>query len=692
MEYLAKIRNIGIAAHIDAGKTTTTERILYYTGKIHRIGEVDEGSTTMDWMQQERERGITITAAAITCYWRGYRINIIDTPGHVDFTMEVERSLKVLDGAVVVFCGVGGVEPQSETVWHQADRYHVPRIAFINKLDRVGSDFFRVIKIMQEKFTLIPLPIQLPIGSEDEFKGVIDLIEEKALIWCEETLGAEYETLDVPADAKKSVKEHREKMIDILSHYDEKILEKYYSGETITSQDMIQAIRKATVQLKIVPVLCGSAFKNKGVQKLIDAAVDFLPSPADVPAIKGINPKTNQEETRPSDPKTPFSALIFKIANDPHQGFLSYIRVYSGKVEKGSTVLVVPTMEKIRVMKLLLMHANQKEEVEKLSAGEIGVMVGLKNVKTGYTLTNFLHPIAFEPMKFPDPVVFMAVEPKTKADEAKLNSALNALQVEDPTFKVRTNQETGEMIISGMGELHLDIIIDRLRREYGVDSHVGKPQVSYRETITKEYTAEGRFIRQSGGKGQYGVVTLKMQPATSGIFFVNNIKEGRVPKEFYPAIEKGVNESIETGVLAGYPITNIEVEVVDGSYHEVDSTELAFKIATTIAFRTAFVKAEPTFLEPIMDLEVVTPDAYVGNIIADLSARRGRVVKMESVKGHKIIHGLVPLAETFGYATTVRSLTQGRVSHSMQFAQYERITDELKTKLFPYLTQILNPT
>ena len=692
MEYLEKIRNIGIAAHIDAGKTTTTERILYYTGKIHRIGEVDEGSTTMDWMAQERERGITITAAATTCYWRDFRINIIDTPGHVDFTMEVERSLKVLDGVVVIFCGVGGVEPQSETVWHQADKYHVPRIAFVNKLDRTGSDFYRVLKMMQEKFILVPLPIQLPIGTEDEFKGVIDLIEEKSYIWRDETLGAEYDVLDVPEIARKQVKEYREKMIDTLSHYDEKILEKYFTGKTITKEDLIRAIRKATLSFKIVPVLCGSAFKNKGVQKLLDAIVDFLPSPPEVPAIKGTNPKTNQEETRTTDSKSPFAALIFKITNDPHQGFLSYIRVYSGKVEKGSTVLVVPTMEKVRVSKLLLMHANQKEEVEKLSAGEIGVVIGLKNVKTGNTLCNFLHPIAFEPMDFPEPVVFLAVEPKTKADEAKLNNALNALQIEDPTFKVRTNQETGEMIISGMGELHLDIIVDRLNREYGVESHIGKPQVSYRETITKEMTAEGRFIRQSGGHGQYGVVTLKIQPATSGIYIVNNIKEGRVPKEFYPGIEQGIKESIETGVLAGYPITNIEVEIIDGSYHEVDSSELAFKIAATIAFRDAFAKAEPTFLEPIMDLEVVTPDTYVGSIIADLSARRGRIANLESIKGHKIIHGLVPLAETFGYASAIRSLTQGRVSHSMQFAHYERIPEELKPKLFPYLTQIINPT
>jgi elongation factor G len=692
MEYLEKIRNIGIAAHIDAGKTTTTERILYYTGKIYRIGEVDEGSATMDWMDQEKERGITITAAATTTFWRGYRINIIDTPGHVDFTMEVERSLKVLDGVVIVFCGVGGVEPQSETVWHQADKYHVPRIAFVNKMDRVGADFFRVIKMMHEKFPITALPIQLPLGDEDDFKGVIDIIEEKAYVWNEETLGAEFETIAIPEKDKKLVKEYHEKMIDTLSHYDEKILEKYMAGEPITRDDIIKAIHKATVQLKVVPVLCGTAFKNKGIQKLLDAIVDFLPSPTEVPPIKGINPKTNQEETRASDPRLPFSALVFKIANDPHQGFLSYVRVYSGKVEKGNTVLVVPAMEKVRVMKLLLMHANQKEEADKLQAGEIGVVVGLKDIKTGNTLTNLIHPIAFEPMEFPDPVVFLAVEPKTKADEAKLSGALRALSIEDPTFRVRQNQETGETIISGMGELHLDIIVDRLKREFGVESHIGKPQVSYREAITKEMTAEGRFIRQSGGRGQYGVVTLKLQPISSGINIVNEIREGRVPKEFYPAIEQGIKESIETGVLGGYPINNILVEIVDGSFHEVDSSELAFKIAATIAFRDAFLKAEPTFLEPIMDLEVVTPDAYVGNIIADLSARRGRTVDMETIKGYKIIHGLVPLVETFGYASAIRSLTQGRVSHSMQFSRYEIVPEEMKPKLFPYLTNILNPT
>ncbi len=688
---LSKIRNIGLAAHIDAGKTTTTERILYYTGRIHRIGEVDEGSTTMDWMQQERERGITITAAATTCYWRGHRINIIDTPGHVDFTIEVERSLKVLDGVIIIFCGVGGVEPQSETVWRQADRYKVPRLAFVNKLDRVGADFFRVIKMMEEKLSIPPLPIQLPLGTEDEFRGVIDLIEEQAIIWKDETLGVEYFTTEIPDNLKPMAQEYREKMIDVLSHYDENILEKYYHGEKISADDLIRAIRKATLELKLVPTLCGSAYRNKGVQKLIDAIVDFLPSPTEVPPIQGINPKTNLPETRPHDPKAPFAALIFKIANDPHQGFLAYIRVYSGKIEKGSQVLVVPTMEKTRIMRLYLMHANQKEEVESLSAGEIGAVVGLKDIKTGYSLSNILHPIAFEPITFPEPVVFMSVEPSTRADESKLLGALNALQIEDPTFVVKNNPETGELIVGGMGELHLEIIIDRLLREYGVKTHTGKPQVSYRETVTKEAVAEGRFIKQTGGRGQFGVVTLKLQPAHSGVYIIENVKEGKIPKEFIPAIKQGIQECIDTGQLAGYPITNIEVEIIDGEWHEVDSSDLAFRIAAITAFREAFFKAEPTLLEPIMDIEIVSPEQYVGTIIADFNARRGKIVRLESVKGHKILYGLIPLAETFGYATVIRSLSQGRASYSMQFSRYEKIPQELIPKYFPYLSIKFSP-
>ncbi|MEO0091638.1 MAG: elongation factor G [candidate division WOR-3 bacterium] len=692
MDYLTKIRNIGIAAHIDAGKTTTTERILFYTGKIYRMGEVDDGSATMDWMDQEKERGITITAAATTCFWRNHQINIIDTPGHVDFTIEVERSLKVLDGVVVVFCGVGGVEPQSETVWRQADKYKVPRIAFINKLDRIGSDFFRVLNMMKEKFSLIPVAIQLPIGSESDFQGCIDLIYEKAFVWLDETLGAEFREIPISESEKDLVKEYREKIIDILSHYDENILEKYLSGNKITAEDLLKSLRKLTIDLKIVPVLCGSALKNKGVQKLLDAIVDFLPSPLDIPPMKGINPNTKSEETRPADPKAPFSALVFKIANDPHRGYLSYIRVYSGKIEEKSQVLVVPTMEKVRISKLLVMHANYKQEVEKLQAGEIGAVVGIKEIKTGYTLSNILHPIAFEPMEFPEPVVFLAIEPKTKADAAKLSEALNTLTIEDPTLKIKVNPETEETILSGMGELHLEVTLERLKREFGVSCHIGKPQVSYRETVTKPSTAEGRFIRQTGGKGQYGVVTLKLEPTESGVYIINEIREGVIPKEFIPAIEAGIHDSINTGVLAGYPITNIAVHIIDGSYHEVDSSELSFKIAATMAFRDAFLKANPTFLEPIMDLEIVTPDAYLGSIIADLNARRGKIVSVESLKGHKIIHGLVPLAETFGYTTSLRSLTQGRATHSLQFSHYEIMPDELKTKTFPYLTNILNPT
>ncbi len=689
--YLERIRNIGIAAHIDAGKTTTTERILYYSGKIHRMGEVDEGSATMDWMEQEKERGITITAAATTVYWatepetEPYRINIIDTPGHVDFTIEVERSLKVLDGAIVIFCGVGGVEPQSETVWHQADKYHVPRIAFINKLDRVGSDFFRVIRMMEEKFTVKPIPIQIPIGSEDNFRGVIDIIEEKAYVWIDETLGVERKQIDVPAEEKDLLKHHREKLIEAVSDFDEQLLNKYLTGEAITPVDIRHALRKGTLANKLVPVLCGSALKNKGIQKLLDAVIDYLPSPIDVLPAIGFHPKTKTEEERPADPKLPFSGLIFKIANDPHRGLLSFIRVYSGKIRQGDTVLVIPVMEKVRIQKLLLLHSNRKEEVKMLSAGEIGAVTGLKEVKTGYTLTNIAHPIAFEPIEFPEPVVFVAVEPKSKADEPKLFQSLDVLAIEDPTFKVKNDPETNQTIISGMGELHLDILIDRLKREFGVSCRAGKPQVSYRETITSEATAEGRFIRQTGGKGHYGVVELKLQPIAKGIEVYNEIKEGTIPKEFIPAIKKGVEENIDAGVLSGYPIINIRVHIVDGAFHEVDSSEMDFKIATSIAFRDAFMKAAPTLMEPIMDLEVVTPEDYLGGVIGDITARNGKVTHLESVKVHRIIKALVPLAATFGYTTTLRSLSQGRASSSMQFSHYERLSDEERQKIFPSL-------
>jgi elongation factor G len=684
-EYLGKIRNIGIAAHIDAGKTTVTERILFYTGKIHRMGEVHEGSTQMDWMPQERERGITITAAATTVLWKDCRINIIDTPGHVDFTMEVERSLKVLDGAVIVFCGVGGVEPQSEAVWLQADRYHVPRVAFVNKLDRVGADFFRVIAMMDEKFKMKALPIQLPIGSEEDFRGIVDIIENKAYVWNGEELGATYEEAAVPENLKADAKKYHDLLVDTLTHYDERLLTKYMNGEPLTSGDVRAALRHATLALKTVPVLCGTAFRNKGIQMILDAVIDYLPSPTEVPPIRGTNPRTGEPETRPNDPRGNFSALVFKIATDPHRGFLSYIRVYSGKVKSGDTVMVVPLMEKVRIAKLLIMHANDKEEVDMLKAGEIGAAVGLKEVRTGYTLTNFQHPIAFEPMTFPDPVVNLAIEPKSKADETKLGGALQALAIEDPTFKVKVDQETNQTILSGMGELHLEILVDRLGREFGLDCHVGRPQVSYRETITSSATAEGRFVRQSGGRGHFAVVDLKIEPSEKGNTILTEIREGTIPKQFLPYVKKGLEKSFESGVLGGYPITNVLVHVTDGAFHEVDSSDIDFEVAAEMAFKDAFARANPEFLEPIMELEVVTPEAYLGSIISDLISRRGRVLHMEQVKGHKIIKAMIPLATTFGYTTSLRSLTQGRALNSMQFSHYDIIPEEEKQKVFPFL-------
>ena len=685
IEYLSRIRNIGIAAHIDAGKTTVTERILFYTGKIHRMGEVHEGSTQMDWMPQERERGITITAAATTVEWRDCLINIIDTPGHVDFTMEVERSLKVLDGAVIVFCGVGGVEPQSETVWHQADKYHVPRIAFINKLDRVGSDFNRVVAIMDEKFALKALPVQLPIGSEDAFAGIVDVVEQRAFVWDSDELGTEYREIPVPAELQSQLHDAHEQLVDFLAHHDDVLPAKFMNGENITPADLKSAIRKATNALQCVPVLCGSAFKNKGIQKLLDAVADYLPSPAEVRPIKGLNPRNGQQETRSNDPRGDFSALVFKLATDPHRGFLSYIRVYSGKVRAGDTVLLVPALEKVRVSKLLMMHANDKQEVDMLKAGEIGCVVGLREVRTGNTLCNPVHPIAFEPMSFPEPVVRIAVEPKSKADDAHLSEALQQLAIEDPTFKVKVDPETNQTILSGMGELHLEILVDRMEREFGVACHVGKPQVSYRETIAAAAEGEGRFIRQSGGRGHYAVVKLLIEPHAGGNEVKSEIKEGAIPKQFIPPILRGLEKSFDAGVLAGYPITNVLVRVRDGAAHEVDSSDLDFEVAADMAFKDAVAKATPELLEPVMDLEVVTPEAYMGSIISDVISRRGRVVHIETVKGHKIIKAFIPLATTFGYTTAVRSLTQGRALNSMQFEHYELVSEEEKKKLFPYL-------
>ncbi len=680
---LARTRNIGIAAHIDAGKTTTTERILYYAGKIHRMGDIDDGNTQMDWMIQEKERGITITSAATTVQWHDHRINIIDTPGHVDFTIEVERCLKVLDGAVIVFCAVGGVEPQSETVWRQADRYHVPRIAFVNKLDRMGADFCRVIKMMEETFEQVPVPVQLPIGTEDKHRGVIDLVTEKTCIWHSEDLGATFEEQPVPDSRKAEVAEYRHRMIDTLTTFDEALLEKYVAGETITPADLQSALRRGTIELKIVPVFCGSAFKNRGVQKLIDGIIDYLPSPLDAPPITGIDPRTEKEETRAPDPNDPFSALIFKLASDPHRGMLSYIRVYSGKVSPGNVVWTVPDMKRVRISKLLMMHANRQEEIKELSAGEIGAVVGLKDARTGQTLANLAHPIAFEAITVPEPVVFIAIEPHTRAEEEKLALALQTLALEDPTFKQKIDEETGQLILSGMGELHLEILLDRLLRDYKVKVHSGKPQVSYRETVRSAATAEGRFVRQTGGHGHYAVVKLTLEPSGKGNSVTSEIKHGTIPVQFIPSIERSLHDCFESGVLAGYRVINTAVRIIDGAFHETDSSDIDFKVAAAQAFRDAFLAATPTFLEPIMELEIVTPEQYLGGVLGDLTARDGRIVHMEPVKGHQIVTAELPLARTFGYATTLRSLSQGRASSSMQFKTFRPVDRETRVRLYP---------
>ena len=672
---LEKVRNIGIIAHIDAGKTTTTERILYYTGRIHKIGEVHEGAAEMDWMEQEKERGITITSATTTCFWRDHRINIVDTPGHVDFTIEVERSLRVLDGAVTILCSVGGVQPQTETVWRQADKYGVPRIIFVNKMDRIGADFFKVVADVEEKLGAKPVPLQIPVGAEDEFKGVVDLITMKAIIWEEETLGARYHYEDIPEDLKDLAEEYREKMIEALADVDEEIMMKYLEGEEISEEEIKQAIRKGTIELKFFPMLCGSAFKNKGVQPLLDAVVDYLPSPLDVPPIKGINPQTGEEEERHASYEEPFAALAFKILTDPYVGQLTFIRVYSGLMESGSYVYNATRDKKERLARILRMHANKREEIPVLGAGDIAAAVGLRETYTGDTLCDPDHPILLEAMEFPEPVISVAVEPKTKADQEKLSIALQKLAKEDPSFRVSTDHETGQTIISGMGELHLEIIVDRLKREFKVDVNVGRPQVAYRETIRKEVTSEGKFIKQAGGRGQYGHVWLKIEPLEpgKGFEFYETIKGGVVPKEYIPAVEAGVKEAMETGVVAGYPMTDIKVTLFDGSYHEVDSSELAFKIASSIAFKEGAKKANPVLLEPIMEVEVTTPEEFMGDVIGDLNKRRGRVQGMEARGNAQVIRALVPLAEMFGYATDLRSMTQGRATYIMKFSHYEEV-------------------
>lgn len=680
---LEQTRNIGIAAHIDAGKTTTTERILYYTGRIHRIGEVDDGAATMDWMEQEQERGITITSAATTCFWRGHRINIIDTPGHVDFTVEVERSLRVLDGVVAIFCAVGGVQPQSETVWRQANRYHVPRIAYINKMDRLGADFYRVVQRMKERLGANAVPIQLPIGAESDFCGIIDLVRMRAIIY-KDDLGKEYEETEIPAEMHEMASHWREVLIEAAADVDDTLMEKYLEGEPITAEEIVRAVRRGTLQNRIVPVTCGSSFKNKGVQPLLDAIVDYLPSPIDIGAVKGTNPRTGAPEARYPSDNEPFTALAFKIMSDPFVGKLTYFRVYSGTLSKGSYVYNASKDKKERIGRIVRMHANHREDVEVVYAGEIAAAVGLNETTTGDTLCDEKAPIILEAMQFPDPVISVAIEPKTKADQDKLGIALSRLAVEDPTFRISTDPETGQTIISGMGELHLEIIVDRLMREFKVEANVGRPQVAYREAIRQPARGEGRYVRQTGGRGQYGHCILEIEPLPpgQGFEFVNKIVGGVIPKEFIPAIEGGVREAMDTGVIAGYPVVDVRVAVVDGSYHEVDSSEMAFKIAGSLAFKAAMQKANPTIKEPIMAVEIVTPEQFLGDVIGDLNSRRGRIEGIEpGPGGTQTIRAHVPLAEMFGYATALRSLTQGRATYVMQPSHYEEVPSHIAQEL-----------
>ncbi|MDR7867674.1 MAG: elongation factor G [Sporomusaceae bacterium] len=671
---LDKTRNIGIMAHIDAGKTTTTERILFYTGRVHKIGEVHDGAATMDWMVQEQERGITITSAATTCQWNEHRINIIDTPGHVDFTVEVERSLRVLDGAVAVFCAKGGVEPQSETVWRQADKYGVPRMAYVNKMDIIGADFYRVIDMMKSRLGANAVPIQLPIGFEDTYKGIIDLIEMKAIVYTDD-LGKVSEATEIPEDTREQAELFRLSLLDAVAESDDELMMKYLEGEELTVEEIKEGIRKATIACKMTPVLCGSSYKNKGVQPLLDAVVEFMPAPTDIPAIKGVNPDSGAEDERPAGDDKPFSALAFKIMADPYVGKLTFFRVYSGKLESGSYVFNSTKGKKERVGRILQMHANHREEIETVYTGDIAAAVGFKDTTTGDTLCDDKHPIILESMVFPEPVISVAVEPKTKADQDKMGVALVRLAEEDPTFRMHTDNETGQTIIEGMGELHLEIIVDRMLREFKVDCTVGKPQVAYRETIRKTVKAEGKFVRQSGGRGQYGHCWLELTPQEpgAGFEFENKIVGGVIPKEYINPIEAGVKEAMESGVLAGYPMVDIKVTVYDGSYHDVDSSEMAFKIAGSMGFKAGAAKADPTLLEPYMKVEVTVPEEYMGDVIGDLNSRRGRIEGMEARAGAQVIRSFVPLAEMFGYATDLRSRTQGRGVYSMEFDHYEDV-------------------
>ena len=672
---LEKTRNIGIMAHIDAGKTTVTERILYYTGVTYKMGEVHEGTAVMDWMVQEQERGITITSAATTCLWNDNRINIIDTPGHVDFTIEVERSLRVLDGAVALFDAVAGVEPQSETVWRQADKYNVPRIAFINKMDRMGSDFFMCVNSMIERLGATPVPVQIPIGAEDVFRGAVDLVKMKTYIYDDETLGADFVEAGIPDEFLPQALEYREKMLETLSDFDDIIMEKYLAGEEIGAELIMSALRKGTIELRITPVLCGSAFKNKGVQQLLDAIINFLPCPADIPPVTGIEPVTGKEVVRKVSEDEAFSAIAFKIMTDPFVGQLTFLRVYSGSITSGSYVYNSTKDVKERIGRLLKMHANKREEVKEIHAGDIVATVGLKKTLTGDTLCDADNPVLLESMEFPEPVISVAIEPKTKPDQEKLSAALGKLAQEDPSFKVSFDDETGQTIISGMGELHLDIIVDRLLREFKVGANVGKPQVAYRETIRQQVKAEGKFVRQSGGRGQYGHVYIELEPLdlAGGFEFVNKIVGGVIPKEYISAVGKGVKEALENGVLAGYPVVDVKVTLYDGSYHEVDSSEMAFKIAGSMAFKNAAKKAKPVLLEPVMAIEVVSPEEYMGDVIGDLNSRRGRIQTMNQRANVRVIAAQVPLSSMFGYATDLRSKTQGRATYTMQFSHYEEV-------------------
>jgi len=681
---IERYRNIGISAHIDAGKTTTTERILFYTGVNHKIGEVHDGNATMDWMEQEQERGITITSAATTAFWKGmagnypeHRINIIDTPGHVDFTIEVERSMRVLDGACMVYDSVGGVQPQSETVWRQANKYGVPRIAFVNKMDRVGADFFRVQRQIADRLKGRAVPIQIPVGAEDHFEGVVDLVKMKAIIWDEASQGVRFEYRDIPAGLQATAEEWREKMVAEAAEADDELMDKYLNGQALAEDEIKRGLRKRTVAGEIVPMLCGSAFKNKGVQAMLDAVIDYLPSPADVPAIKGVDPQDREIERHPADDE-PFSALAFKIMTDPFVGQLIFFRVYSGIVRSGDTVLNPLKGKRERLGRILQMHANERREIKEVYAGDIAAAVGLKDATTGDTLCEPTHPIILERMVFPDPVISQAVEPKTQLDQEKMGMALNRLAQEDPSFRVRTDEESGQTIISGMGELHLEILVDRMKREFGVEATVGKPQVAYRETVRSAVRdVEGKFIKQSGGRGQYGhvVIALEPQPAGAGYAFVDAIKGGVVPREFIPAVDKGIQDTLSAGVLAGYPVVDVKVTLTFGSYHDVDSNENAFRTAGSMAFKEAMRRAHPVLLEPMMSVEVETPEDFMGNVMGDLSSRRGMVQGMEDIAGGggKLVRAEVPLAEMFGYSTTLRSLTQGRATYTMEFKHYAEV-------------------